>query len=223
MSTFKNGVPENQIVLMNTVRTIRIFTVRLLYLNDHYIFPFPHSKGAGKVESALWKSRTTGRSVKRNSVKVKNLPDSAKDLLKQMSNITMMLSQENKGWCMFLRDSELTIKWKSWKKALLVPNFLQFAQMYFWFSKQWLYWNVRWAEECFMLALWMIRLSFVICLRSMGWGVHLSLKAILICMYSQWSLSKVLFKSNVQTKNMKKQGKRITLHNYSCPGRMVIS
>lgn len=53
MSTFKNGVPENQIVLMNTVRAIRIFTVRLLYLNDHYIFPFPHSKGAGKVESAL--------------------------------------------------------------------------------------------------------------------------------------------------------------------------
>lgn len=98
---FKNGMPENQFVSMNTVRTAWIFTVRLLYMNGHYIFPFPHSKGTWKAEPAVWSSRTTGRSVKHNSDKVKKLPNIAKDLLKQISNITMMLSKENKGWYVF--------------------------------------------------------------------------------------------------------------------------
>lgn len=124
---FKNGMPENQFVLMNTARTAWIFTVRLLYMNGHYIFPFPHSKGTWKAEPAVWNSRTTGRSVKHNSDKVKKLPNIAKDLLKQISNITMTLSKESKGWYMFLRESGLTIKWKCWKKVLLVPNFQQFC------------------------------------------------------------------------------------------------
>lgn len=56
---------------------------------------------------------------------VKNLPNSAKDLLKQMSSTTMMLSEASEGWCMFFKESELTIKWKSWKKVLLASNILQ--------------------------------------------------------------------------------------------------
>lgn len=47
-----------------------------------------------------------GGSVKRYSDKVKNLPNSAKYLLKQTSNRTMMLSKENKGRCMFLRNQK---------------------------------------------------------------------------------------------------------------------
>lgn len=104
MSTFKNDLPENQFVLMNTVRTTRIFTVRLLYMNNYHIFPFPLSKGTLRVEPAVWKSGTTGSSVKCYSDKVKNLPNSAKYLLKQTSDRTMMLSKENKGWCVFLRN-----------------------------------------------------------------------------------------------------------------------
>lgn len=45
MSTFKNNMPENPFILMNTPRTTRIFTVSILYLNDHYNFSFSPSNG----------------------------------------------------------------------------------------------------------------------------------------------------------------------------------
>lgn len=137
MSTFKNDLPENQFVLMNTVRRTQIFTAGLLNLDGHYIFPFSHSEETQKAKPAVWNSAT--------AVKQWNI------IQKELTNFQIMarvfLSTHLIQWWWF----QLTMKtdvcflgiWSHYEmealtKALLVPNIWQifFSQKYFWLGKQ---------------------------------------------------------------------------------------
>lgn len=125
ISTFKNDLPENQFVLMNTVRRTQIFTAGLLNLDGHYIFPFSHSEETQKAKPAVWNSAT--------AVKQWNI------IQKELTNFQIMarvfLSTHLIQWWWFQSTMKTDVCflgiWSHYEmealtKALLVPNIWQF-------------------------------------------------------------------------------------------------